>query len=57
MAGLWYAIVSGMLAVYVILDGFDFGAGILHRSSPGPKRSGTRYWPPSSRSGTATNRG
>ncbi len=31
MEGLWFAIVSGMLAVYVILDGFDFGAGILHR--------------------------
>src|SRR5260370_3114263 len=23
--------VSGMLAVYTVLDGFDFGAGILHR--------------------------
>jgi cytochrome d ubiquinol oxidase subunit II len=31
MEALWYAIVSGMLAVYVVLDGFDFGAGILHR--------------------------
>ena len=31
MDALWYAIVSGMLAVYVALDGFDFGAGILHR--------------------------
>jgi cytochrome d ubiquinol oxidase subunit II len=31
MDALWYAIVSGMLAVYVVLDGFDFGAGILHR--------------------------
>jgi cytochrome d ubiquinol oxidase subunit II len=28
---LWFAIVSGMLAVYTVLDGFDFGAGILHR--------------------------
>src|SRR3989475_5938651 len=27
----WFAIVSGMLAVYVVLDGFDFGAGIVHR--------------------------
>ncbi len=26
----WYAIVAGMLAVYVALDGFDFGAGLLH---------------------------
>jgi cytochrome bd ubiquinol oxidase subunit II len=27
----WFAIVSLMLAVYVVLDGFDFGAGIVHR--------------------------
>jgi cytochrome d ubiquinol oxidase subunit II len=27
----WFVIVSGMLAVYTVLDGFDFGAGILHR--------------------------
>jgi cytochrome d ubiquinol oxidase subunit II len=31
MEMLWFAIVSLMLAVYVVLDGFDFGAGILHR--------------------------
>jgi cytochrome d ubiquinol oxidase subunit II len=31
MAAVWFTIVSGMLAVYVVLDGFDFGAGILHR--------------------------
>src|SRR5207249_7988598 len=27
----WFAIVAGMLAVYTVLDGFDFGVGILHR--------------------------
>jgi len=27
----WFAIVSVMLTVYVVLDGFDFGVGILHR--------------------------
>jgi cytochrome d ubiquinol oxidase subunit II len=27
----WFAIVAGMLAVYAVLDGFDFGAGIVHR--------------------------
>jgi cytochrome bd ubiquinol oxidase subunit II len=27
----WYTIVAGMLAIYAILDGFDFGAGIVHR--------------------------
>jgi cytochrome bd ubiquinol oxidase subunit II len=31
METVWFAIVSGMLAVYVVLDGFDFGVGILHR--------------------------
>src|SRR5437899_3354618 len=31
MDALWFAIVSAMLAVYVVLDGFDFGVGILHR--------------------------
>jgi cytochrome d ubiquinol oxidase subunit II len=31
MERLWYAIVSVMLAVYVVLDGFDLGAGALHR--------------------------
>jgi len=32
METIWYAIVWGMLAMYVILDGIDFGAGILHLS-------------------------
>lgn len=27
----WYAAVSVMLAIYVVLDGFDFGVGIVHR--------------------------
>ena len=31
MEGFWFAVVSVMLAVYVVLDGFDFGVGILHR--------------------------
>jgi cytochrome d ubiquinol oxidase subunit II len=26
----WYVLVGAMLAAYVVLDGFDFGAGILH---------------------------
>ena len=30
MEALWFAIVAGMLTVYVVLDGFDFGAGFLH---------------------------
>src|ERR1700745_1674061 len=31
MTALWFAAVSAMLAIYVVLDGFDFGVGILHR--------------------------
>jgi cytochrome d ubiquinol oxidase subunit II len=31
MEAVWFAILSGMLAVYAVLDGFDFGAGIVHR--------------------------
>ncbi len=27
---LWFWIVSVMVAIYVVMDGFDFGAGILH---------------------------
>jgi cytochrome d ubiquinol oxidase subunit II len=30
MHTLWYAIIAVMLSIYVVLDGFDFGAGILH---------------------------
>jgi len=26
----WFALIGFMLTVYVVLDGFDFGAGILH---------------------------
>src|SRR5271168_1716986 len=26
-----FAMVAGMLAIYTVLDGFDFGVGILHR--------------------------
>src|SRR5215470_10194068 len=31
MIATWYAIVSLMLIVYVVLDGRNFGAGMLHR--------------------------
>jgi cytochrome d ubiquinol oxidase subunit II len=30
METLWFALVAVMVAVYVVLDGFDFGAGMLH---------------------------
>ena len=31
MEAVWFAIVSAMLAVYAVLDGFDFGVGVVHR--------------------------
>lgn len=31
MGAAWFVLIAFMLTVYVVLDGFDFGAGILHR--------------------------
>jgi cytochrome d ubiquinol oxidase subunit II len=31
METVWFAIIAGMLAVYAVLDGFDFGVGAVHR--------------------------
>lgn len=57
MESLWFAIVATMLAIYVVLDGFDFGVGILHRfvartdderrtvlASIGPVWDGNEVW-------------
>src|ERR1700756_2236112 len=30
METIWFCLVAGMIAAYVMLDGFDIGAGILH---------------------------
>lgn len=30
MAELWFWLLAGMLAIYAVLDGFDFGVGMLH---------------------------
>src|ERR1700686_3760107 len=30
MAGLWFWIVAAMIAAYVVLDGFDLGAGAIY---------------------------
>ncbi len=47
----WYLILGGMLAMYMILDGYDFGAGIIHlffAKSESDKKAITRaigpYW-------------
>jgi cytochrome bd ubiquinol oxidase subunit II len=57
MPTLWFSIVAGMIAVYVVLDGFDLGAGALHLllaktgderrailSSIGPVWDGNEVW-------------
>jgi cytochrome d ubiquinol oxidase subunit II len=31
MPTFWFAIVSVMLAIYVVLDGYDFGVGVIHK--------------------------
>lgn len=31
METLWYFLLAGMFTTYVVLDGFDFGVGILHK--------------------------
>jgi len=31
MNELWFWLVAAMFAIYVVMDGFDFGAGVLHR--------------------------
>src|SRR5438128_1634509 len=57
METLWFCLVAAMLAVYVVLDGFDLGAGIVHllvaRTEPerrlvlrsiGPVWDGNEVW-------------
>src|SRR5579871_6541596 len=57
METIWFCLVAVMIAVYVVLDGFDLGAGILHLvvarndrerrlvlSSIGPVWDGNEVW-------------
>ncbi len=57
MEAIWFAIVAAMLSIYVVLDGFDFGVGVLHRfvartdlerrtvfSAIGPVWDGNEVW-------------
>jgi cytochrome d ubiquinol oxidase subunit II len=30
MGTLWYCLITAMIAAYVILDGYDLGAGVIH---------------------------
>jgi len=38
MEGFWFFALAGMLAVYVVLDGFDLGAGVAHLVVPRDER-------------------
>ena len=42
MSTIWFMIVAVMVAIYVLLDGFDLGAGAVHLSSLVPTKSGAR---------------
>jgi cytochrome bd ubiquinol oxidase subunit II len=42
MTTVWYCLLAFMIAVYVVLDGFDLGVGALHRILGGARRSATR---------------
>ena len=53
----WFVIVSAMLAVYAVLDGFDFGVGASTASSHAPIDDAGRCWRRSARSGTAMKSG
>jgi cytochrome d ubiquinol oxidase subunit II len=57
MEAAWFAIISGMLATYAVLDGFDLGIGVLYpflarnedekrllRASIGPVWDGNEVW-------------
>ena len=39
MPEIWYALLALMITGYAVLDGFDFGAGMLHLFEPRRKRS------------------
>ena len=57
LPALWYALLASMLIVYIVLDGFDFGAGVVYRyvaktdeerrqilSAIGPVWDGNEVW-------------
>ncbi len=58
MEGVWFAIVTTMLAVYAVLDGFDFGVGLVAPAwSPELTLSDGPSSPPSALSGMGTRCG
>ena len=58
MATLWFMIVAVMLTAYVVLDGFDLGAGAIYLCWSRKLRTSAAWCcAPSARYGTATKSG
>ena len=54
---IWFIIIAIFWVGFFVLEGFDFGVGVLHRSSAGPRPSGASRSTRSARGGTATRYG
>ena len=57
LADIWFVLVAFLLTGYVVLDGFDLGAGVLYPFIARTEDERSRCAPPSARSGTATRCG
>ena len=57
METIWFICVAFMITMYVLLDGFDLGAGAIHLFAAREDRSGARSYAPSGPCGTATRSG
>ena len=48
MQTLWFILVAFMLTMYVLLDGFDLGAGVIHlfvaRTNEERRHGSARHW-------------
>ena len=57
MITFWVALLAISMLIYVLLDGFDLGVGILFAAAEQRSRGGERCWARSRHSGTATRPG
>ena len=57
MVELWFALLCFMLTMFVVLDGWNIGAGALHLIVGEDRPSGARSSPPSDRCGAGTRSG
>ena len=54
---LWFCLVAVIIAGYVVLDGFDLGAGAIHLLVARRRRSASGFCAPSAQYGRATKCG